>query len=134
MERVNKLLLIDDEITILRLLQMALIAEGFEVYTAQNGKLAMEIIATVTPDLIVTDVMMPQIGGLEFLRAVKAIPTLKNVPIIVLTSLRRYDDMKTIYELGADLCMTKPFEVTTLISSISKLLAGTFGEVTGDRP
>ncbi|MBN2055155.1 response regulator [bacterium] len=116
------ILLIDDDISILRMIRMGLKQAGYQVVTAQDGVNALEKLEEMTPDLIISDVMMPRIGGLELVRAIRKRTATTRTPIIMLTSLTRYDDMKMSYDLGADFYLTKPFDLKALLDAISNLL------------
>jgi len=122
METLTKILLVDDEQDILDFLSYNLEKEGFEVHTATNGKDAIKTATKLIPDLIVLDVMMPGMDGIETCREIRQIDTLKNTIIAFLTA--RNEDYSQIagFDVGADDYITKPIKPRVLISRIKALL------------
>ncbi|MES2396036.1 MAG: response regulator transcription factor [Bacteroidota bacterium] len=118
----QKILLVDDEQDILEFLSYNLKKEGYSVFTANNGKEAITIAKKVTPDLIILDVMMPDMDGIETCRGLREIPELKNVMIAFLTA--RNEDYSQIagFDVGADDYINKPIKPRVLISRIKALL------------
>ena len=118
----SKILLVDDEQDILEFLSYNLRKEGYEVYTTNNGKKALEIAREVKPQLIILDVMMPDLDGIETCRELRAIDDLKDVIISFLTA--RGEDYSQIagFEAGADDYISKPIKPRVLISRIKALL------------
>src|ERR1700687_4742923 len=106
-----KILIVDDEPQITRVLRTALSTQGYSLRIAANGVEGMEAIHTWKPDLVITDVSMPQMDGVELCREIRAI---SQVPIIVL-SVRNQDLMKVeALDAGADDYVTKPFSIQEL--------------------
>lgn len=122
MSNEQKILLVDDEQDILEFLSYNLKKEGYKVFTANNGKEAITIAKKENPDLIILDVMMPDMDGIETCREVREIPELKNVMIAFLTA--RNEDYSQIagFEVGADDYINKPIKPRVLISRIKALL------------
>jgi two-component system alkaline phosphatase synthesis response regulator PhoP len=118
----KKILLVDDEIDILEFVSYNLEREGFKVYTAQNGKDAIRIAEKKNPDLIILDVMMPEMDGIITCEELRKIPGLKNTIIAFLTA--RGEDYSQIagFEAGADDYITKPIRPKVLISRVKALL------------
>ena len=119
----SKILLVDDEQDILEFVSYTLKKEGFTVYTALNGKDAIGIAKKEKPDLIILDIMMPEMDGIETCRELRDIPFLKNTVISFLTA--RNEDYSQIagFEVGADDYITKPFGPTELLNSVEKVLS-----------
>lgn len=117
-----KILLVDDEQDILDFLSYNLKKEGYDVYTANNGKAAITIAKKELPHLIILDVMMPEMDGIETCRELREIPTLKNVLISFLSA--RNEDYSQIagFEVGADDYINKPIKPRVLVSRIKALL------------
>ncbi len=117
-----KILLVDDEPDILEFLSYNLEKEGFEVHTAQNGKEAIVLARKIKPHLIILDVMMPEMDGVETCDAIRNDISLKNVIIAFLTA--RSEDYSQIagFEAGADDYIAKPVKPKVLISRIKALL------------
>ena len=110
-----KILIVDDERQIVRALRASLQSHGFEVSTAGDGLEALEMFDQVQPDLLITDLSMPDMDGVELTKAVRKF---SNLPIIVL-SVRDQDAQKVLaLDSGADDYITKPFSVTELLARI----------------
>lgn len=118
----QKILCVDDEQDILDLLKFNLEKEGYEVLTANNGKKAIEVAKKEIPDLIILDVMMPEMDGMEACRELREISTLSNTVITFLTA--RNEDYSQIagFEAGADDFISKPIRQRVLVSKIKALL------------
>jgi DNA-binding response OmpR family regulator len=119
MSEASTILLVDDEESVQRLLAYPLEREGFRVVQARDGQEAMERFAAETIDLVVLDVMLPRLDGLEVLKRLRAE---SNVPVIMLTA--RDDELDKVLglELGADDYITKPFSIREFRSRIRALL------------
>ncbi len=117
-----KILLVDDEPDILEFLGYNLKKEGFEVHTAQNGEEALNIAKKILPQLIILDVMMPEMDGIETCEELKKIPELNNTIITFLSA--RGEDYTQIagFEAGADDFVTKPIKPKILVSKVKALL------------
>jgi two-component system alkaline phosphatase synthesis response regulator PhoP len=117
-----KILLVDDEEDILEFLSYNFKKEGYQVYTSDNGKNAIEKAKNIHPDLIVLDVMMPEMDGIECCMEMRKIPNLQNTLIIFLTA--RAEDYSHIagFEAGADDYIAKPIKPRLLISKVKALL------------
>ena len=124
----KKILAVDDERSIVRLVQVNLERAGYEVVVAYNGKEALERVASDPPDLIVLDVMMPYIDGTEVLRHLKQDPRTRNIPIIMLTARANDADIFEAYRSGADCYLTKPFHPGELISFVKRILEFDYAE------
>lgn len=118
----KKILLVDDEEDILDLLEYNLKKEGFDVYTASNGVEALKKAQEIIPDLILLDVMMPEMDGIEACEEIRKIDALKDTIISFLTA--RSEDYSLIagFDVGADDYITKPIKPKVLISKIKGLL------------
>lgn len=117
-----KILLIDDEPDVLEFLGYNLKRDGFQVFTANNGKMGIKKAFETKPHLIILDVMMPKLDGMETCREIRQIPELQNVIIVFLTA--RGEDYSQIagFDAGADDYVTKPVKPKVLISRIQALL------------
>ena len=109
MKRGKKILVVDDEADILNLLDYNLRKAGFRVFTAKDGPEALELAEKSLPDLILLDIMLPDMDGLEVLRRLKAGPATCAVPVIMLTAKGEEVDRVVGFELGAEDYITKPF-------------------------
>ena len=120
----RRILVVDDEERMVRFIRMNLEHDGFQVSEAFNGKQAIQKIRDVTPDLILLDVMMPDIDGFEVLETVREV---SQVPVIMLTAKGEEDDRVRGLELGADDYVTKPFSPRELVSRVKAVLRRTEG-------
>lgn len=116
-----KILVAEDEPLMLRALELKLKREGYEVILCCNGKEALSKIHECTPDLIITDIMMPFSSGLEIVGMVKNGP-LKKIPIIVLSAMGQERIVEEAFEMGADDYVTKPVSLTELTLRIKRFV------------
>ena len=118
----EKILIVDDEADILEIVGYNLKKEGFEVFTAANGKRAIEIAIEEKPSLIILDVMMPEMDGMETCYQMRNIPALKDTLITFLSA--RGEDYSQIagFDAGADDYITKPIKPKVLVSKVKSLL------------
>jgi two-component system alkaline phosphatase synthesis response regulator PhoP len=118
---VNKILLVDDEPDILEFMEYNLKKENYNVFKAVNGKDALLLAQKVHPDLIILDIMMPEMDGIETCRALRELPEFKSTLIAFLTA--RNEDYSQIagFEVGADDYITKPIKPRVLVSRINAL-------------
>lgn len=116
-----KVLLIEDDNLIQKTVQLKLKKEGFDVIACNDGKEGLEKLETEMPDIVLTDMMLPYVSGLEIVSAVKAI-TSKKIPIIVFSTMGQEHIVEEAFALGADDYITKPFSLTEIIIRIKKQL------------
>lgn len=117
----QSILIVDDEEDIIELLTYHLSKQGYKIYSASNGKVALEIAKIHTPDLILLDVMMPLMDGVEACREIKLIEKLKNTFIIFLSARIEEFTQIAAYDAGADDYIIKPIKPKILISKIQAL-------------
>ena len=120
----RRILVVDDEERMVRFIRMNLEHDGFQVSEAFNGKQAIQKMRDVTPDLILLDVMMPDLDGFEVLETIREI---SNVPVIMLTAKGEEDDRVRGLEHGADDYIIKPFSTRELVSRVKAVLRRTEG-------
>ncbi|TXI80511.1 MAG: response regulator transcription factor [Flavobacteriales bacterium] len=130
---VQQVLLVDDEPDILELLRYNLEREGYAVHTALNGKEALKLAKSIRPNLIVLDIMMPGMDGVEVCMQLRQLPEFKHTVIAFLTA--RGEDYSQIagFEAGADDYITKPVRPKVFVSKVKALLKRSGGERTEDR-
>ena len=116
-------LVAEDSPTQAELLRQALTDEGYAVTVAGHGVKALEAARANRPSVIVTDVVMPDMDGYQLCRAVKADPGLRDVPVMIVTSLNQIDDIVMALESGADNFIRKPFDPRALLARLDFLLA-----------
>ncbi len=118
----RKILLVEDEITLRDTIEEILEFNDFDVKTASNGEIALEILKDWKPDLILSDVMMPGISGFDLISLVKEITELRKTPFIFLSALVAKNEQKKGLDLGAKAFITKPFKTADLLKLIEKHL------------
>ena len=119
----KRILVVDDEMYIVNILDFTLHGEGWEVVSANNGEDALRTLLKFEPDLVILDVMMPRIDGVEVCRAIKAREESADTPVILLSAKDRDKDREEGLEAGADLYLTKPFSPARLVEEIRNLLS-----------
>ena len=120
-EKSHTLLLVEDNEDLLGLM-VKLLGTDYKIHTATNGKEALEIVESEDIDLIVSDVMMPVMDGIEFCRSIKGNFDTSHIPLILLTAKKQEEDRVEAYESGADAFITKPFNLSVLHARIGNLL------------
>jgi CheY-like chemotaxis protein len=119
-----KILIVDDDPGIRMLLSKFLQREGFETIMAQNGLEGVEFAKKHQPDLIVMDVVMPQMDGLTAARLIKFYKPLSNVPILFLTAKDADKEIELAQEVRAEVYITKPFDVRQVIDVVKETMSG----------
>lgn len=116
------ILIVEDDLTTQKILRTRLTQEGYQVYSATNGKEGLEQIRKRRPDLIIADVMMPIMNGFEFYKEIKNSKETVNIPVLIITSLEELQDSFLI--IGADAFIAKPFQLDQLLHRTRQLLSG----------
>ena len=117
-----KILVAEDEPSLYKLLEFRLNSLGHEILLATDGKQALALVKSERPDLVLLDVMMPVMGGIEVLRTLKEDESTKNIPVIMLSAKGQEKDIFIGLERGADDYITKPFGFSNLVDRINKAL------------
>jgi putative two-component system response regulator len=117
-----KILVVEDEPENQLAIQVILTVEGFEVVSVEDGRLALQTAKEHRPDLILLDVMMPEINGFEVLAQLRHDEATKDIPVIMLTALAQRSDVAKAVEAGVDDYVAKPFEPGDLIERIRKAI------------
>ncbi len=117
------IMVVDDTKEIVTLLKLILETEGYLVQSAYRGKEVFKLLEEQKPDLIILDVMMPQMDGLEVLTRLKENPDTASIPVILLTVKTQHEDILTGYKKGADYYLTKPLTAPQLLTGINSLLS-----------
>ncbi|MCD6571035.1 MAG: response regulator [Deltaproteobacteria bacterium] len=118
----KNVLVVDDEKDIVELVRFNLAREGFKVITSYNGEDAIRLVKGKSPDLIILDLMLPGMDGLEVCRILKRNSSTFSIPIIMLTAKGEETDIVTGLELGADDYVTKPFSIKEIIARVKTVL------------
>ena len=123
----NRLVMVvDDSKVVLKIVEKGLAEAGFRVITAENGKKALNLLETIQPDLILTDIEMPDINGFEFCGTVHMNPELSTVPIVAMSSKTDRGYMKRMLQNGASAFLCKPFNIDELVILVEKMLSDQF--------
>ena len=118
----ERILVVDDEEDILELVRFNLSKEGYQAICAETGERAVEMARSEMPDLIVLDLMLPGMDGLEVAKFLKNNPETQHIPIVMLTAKGEESDVVTGLELGADDYITKPFSPKILLARVKAVL------------
>jgi len=117
----KRILVVDDERHIVRLIQVNLEREGYQVLTSFDGKDGLQKAKTEQPDLVVLDVMMPYMDGFEVLKSMKADPATSSIPVIMLTAKAQDADVFRGWSSGVDCYLTKPFNPMELLTFVRRI-------------
>lgn len=118
----HKILIVEDEESLLRLESILLISKGYDVISASNGQEALDAILLQRPDLVLLDIMLPEIDGFEVCSRIKGNPETAGIPVIMVTAKKTGDDMARGEAVGADWYITKPFKSAMVIETIQRFL------------
>lgn len=118
----KKILIVDDSASVRMVARIALREKGYEVLEAANGREALDKLSGERVNLVVSDVNMPIMDGISFLKELKSRPSSKFVPVIMLTTEAGQDKMQEGRAAGAKAWITKPFQPATLLDAVSKLV------------
>lgn len=118
----KSILLVDDEPHVLEVLRVTLEDLGFSLLEAGDGPKALSLAQSERPDLVILDVMLPSMSGLEVCKALREGNGGEKIPVILLTARSGEDDERAGYDAGADRYLTKPFSPLTLLAEVVKLL------------
>jgi DNA-binding response OmpR family regulator len=129
----KKILIVDDEKDIVDLISYNLEKEGFAVLKAYDGESALKLVDTKKPDLVILDLMLPGMRGLEVCKFIRKNPAIETLPIIMLTAKGDQVDKILGLEMGADDYVTKPFNVRELIARIHAVLRRAEGRSDSDK-
>jgi DNA-binding response OmpR family regulator len=119
----KRVLIADDEPNIVASLEFLMEQAGFEVKLAANGKEALDLVAAFKPDLVLLDVMMPEMNGYEVCQRLKSDPATRAVKVVMLSAKGREVEVAKGLELGADAYVTKPFSTRELVARVREMLA-----------
>ncbi len=118
----RKILIVDDEPNIVMSLEYTFKKQGFEVFIARDGIEALDILKHEIPDVVLLDIMMPNVDGYQTLKEIKSIQSLEHTKVVFLTAKNKASDIEKGLKLGADKYLTKPFSVKKIVSEILELL------------
>lgn len=118
----KKILIADDEHKILMSLEYSFRKIGYEVFIARDGTEVLELLKTITPDVILLDIMMPNLDGYSTLEQIKMMEDLTKTKVIFLSAKANPRDIEKGLQLGADAYVTKPYSIKKLIQQIEEML------------
>jgi CheY-like chemotaxis protein len=121
-----KILVVDDDKTTRKLLGLYLKAKGYEIVTAENGLDALEKLGTESINLVVSDMNMPYMDGIELTKNIRADENLKNLPVIMVTTEADEEEKKKAHEAGVDDYLVKPANAEQISESVKKILKKIF--------
>lgn len=120
----KRVLLAEDEPNIIESLRFLLERGGYQVSVAKNGRLALDAALSEPPDVLILDVMLPELDGYEVLRRLRESAQTATLPILMLTAKGQREDRDAALESGADMFLTKPFANADLTAAVDKLAGG----------
>ncbi len=117
-------LIIEDEISAVEVIEYALQAEGYTTLTAMHADKGIALAQEHQPDLILMDIMLPEIDGFEICRRLKAEPDTSSIPVIMLSARAQHSDAEAGLIAGAECYLTKPIDMTALVNRVKDILGG----------
>jgi twitching motility two-component system response regulator PilG len=118
----NRILVVEDEESLLKLESILLTSKGYSVTGVMDGRSALEEIARSKPDLVILDIMLPEMDGFEVCRQIKGNPETSYIPVVMLTAKKSSQDLARGRQVGADEYITKPFKSAKVMEIIGTLL------------
>ncbi len=122
MPGLKKILVVDDDPYILMSLEFLMKKNGFDVMVARNGTEALDLVEKQLPDLVLLDIMMPDVDGYEICKHIKSSKKLKEAKVVFMSAKSKEADIKKGYDLGASLYITKPFSTREMMKQIKELI------------
>ena len=119
----KKVLIVEDEESLLKLESILLTSKGYDVKGVANGQAALDALASEGADLVLLDIMLPEIDGFEVCRRIKEDAATRHIPVIMLTAKKSREDMAKGKKVGADWYITKPFKSAMVIETIQRFLS-----------
>ena len=120
----KRISIVEDEPFIIEALSFLLEREGFVVSAISDGADALEFITSAPPDLLILDIMLPNVSGMKILEDIRKTSGIENLPVLMLTAKGQKKDRLAAEQAGVSLFMTKPFSNTELIANVHEMLAG----------
>jgi len=122
-----KILIIEDDRYISKMYQLKLSLDGFDVQVADNGRIGLEKVTEFKPDIILTDILMPELDGFEVIKSIKSDPDQKTIPILIMSNLGQEDHIQKGLELGAlGYIVKSQYTPSKVVDKIKEILAGKF--------
>jgi DNA-binding response OmpR family regulator len=122
-----KILIIEDDRYISKMYQLKLSLDGFDVQVADNGRVGVDKVKEFLPDIVLTDILMPEMDGFEVIKTIKDDPELKTIPILIMSNLGQEDHIQKGLELGAlGYIVKSQYTPSRVVDKIKEILAGKF--------
>ena len=118
-----KIVVADDDLDLCELLEMKLRQSNYEVFTAMDGVQALEIVRSIRPNLVILDIMMPLMTGMEVLRELKSETRTADIPVILMTAKRQESDVTSGFALGVVDYIVKPFNLKDLVAQVKGVIS-----------
>ena len=118
----NRILIVEDEESLLKLESILLSSKGYIVTGVMDGRSALEEVRTNKPDLVILDIMLPEIDGFEVCRRIKEDPAINHIPVLILTAKKNSQDIARGQQVGCDAYITKPFKSAKVLDMVHELL------------
>ena len=122
MNEIKKILVVDDDPYILMSLEYLMKKNGYQVMIARNGSEELDLVVNKMPDIILLDIMMPDVDGYEICRQIKKSEKLKDIKVVFMSAKSKEADIQKGYDLGASFYITKPFSTRDMLKQINALL------------
>ncbi|MCM2356519.1 MAG: response regulator [Geobacteraceae bacterium] len=119
----NKILIVEDEESLLKLESILLSSKGYNVTGVMDGRAALEEVRLNRPDLVILDIMLPEMDGFEVCRQIKENPDTRHIPVVMLTAKKNSQDFARGQQVGSDAYITKPFKSSKVLDTIQELLS-----------
>ena len=119
----KKILIVEDEPSLLKLESILLASRGYKVKGVGDGQAALDAVATMKPDMVLLDIMLPEIDGYEVCRQIKANEATRHILVIMLTAKKSSEDLVKGKQVGADDYITKPFKSAIVVETIKRFLS-----------
>jgi DNA-binding response OmpR family regulator len=120
---IKKILIVEDDEALLRLESLLLTSKGYEVKGVSDGQAALDVVATMKPNLILLDIMLPKINGLEVCRQIKANEATRHIPVVMLSAKKSQEDLVLGEQSGANWYITKPFKTAVIVETIQRFVS-----------
>jgi two-component system, cell cycle response regulator DivK len=117
------ILIVDDSTTNQVLLEAILQEEGYETVTAFGAKEAFRLMEKSKPELILLDLLMPEVSGFDFLKEVKARPNTADIPVVIVSAVGTHENIQLCKQLGAVEFFSKPIEISVLVNTVKRMVA-----------
>ena len=118
----NRILVVEDEESLLKLESILLSSKGYSVTGVMDGRSALEEVRANRPDLVILDIMLPEIDGFEVCRQIKEDPETRQIPVLILTAKKNSQDLARGQQVGCDAYITKPFKSVKVLDKVQELL------------